>query len=210
MKARLFLIMIKIKNIIRYEQLTDKSFSAFDSTNEDEVLALLYCIELPEQTFEVFKRTTATAKRALESYLKKVNGYMEFISQFFSETKKKTDEANSDNKKPEKVTDLISILLFSGIDTRYVMEEMEIQDLPMFIGGLEKKKRADLENDRLWTFYHILPQVGKGITKPQDMCPFPWEEKEIEQSAKEDIERNAEKYNDFIKNGKNFFKNTKS
>lgn len=196
--------MIKIKNIIRYEQLTGKSFSDFDNSDEDDVMALLYCIELPNGSFEQFKNASKIAKKALSESLKNINECMELINQF-SETKKEDsleNEKENDTKSHEKVSIIAASLIFGGVDAHFVMEELEIQDLPLFVKGLENKNKAKMENDRLWTFYNILPHVGKGISKPQDLMVFPWEADTEKAEALKNIEDNAKKFEDFMKFGK--------
>jgi hypothetical protein len=181
--------MIKIKNIIRYEQLSGKSFSDFDSNDENDVITLLYCIELPKEAFEVYKKTAKVAEKALFNEIKKINDEMILINQFSSV---KLEESNtvteSDAKKHEMVSNIASTLVYGGLDAHYVMEEMEIADLPIFVKGLENKKKEELENCRLWTFFNILPHVGKGIKEPQDLIKFPWEKSEKEPENAEDGE----------------------
>jgi hypothetical protein len=181
--------MIKLKNIIRYEQLTDKSFTSFDNSNEEDVFSLLYCIRLPKETFEFYKNTFKTAPIAAKNEIKEVNEYMTVMQQF---SKKSENEEESNH---EKVSNTIMSLIFSGLDAHFVMEEMEIEDLPLFISGMEEKAKAKIENDRLWTFYNILPHVGKGIKSPQDLIKFPWEKED----KKSDIDSETI-FNQFMEN----------
>ena len=192
--------MIKIKNIIRYEQLSGKSFSDFDSSNENDVITLLYCIELPKETFEVYKKTAKVAEKALFNEIKKINDEMVLINQF-STVQSDESTAESDTKKHEMVSNIVAALIYGGLDAHFVMEEMEIADLPLFIKGLETKKKEKLENWRLWTFFTVLPHVGKGISKPQDLIKFTWEEDTEKQEAAKTLEDSKDLFDAFM-NGK--------
>ena len=47
---------MKIGSVIKWEQMTDRSFLTMQYDNEDDVMKLLYCISSPNATFEDFKK----------------------------------------------------------------------------------------------------------------------------------------------------------
>jgi len=180
--------------------LTGKSFSDFDNSNEDDVIALLYCIQLPKETFEIYKRTAKVAQKALVNEIKKISDEMVIINQFSTVKLEESDTVTeSDTKNHEMVSNIATALIYGGLNAHFVMEELEIADLPIFIKGLEDKRKEELENSRLWTFFNVLPHVGKGFEKPQDLIRFAWEKETEKKEADKNIKDNTDILSAFFK-----------
>jgi hypothetical protein len=68
------------------------------------------------------------------------------------------------------------LIVMGGMDARYVMREMTVEDMLMFVKALDDKQRQEAESQRLWTYLSMLPHVdGKKLNTPQKLLMFPWE-----------------------------------
>ena len=194
-------IKINMKSVIRWEQLRKKSFSQMDYTDKDDVDALLYTTTICNiagvmYAFEVFRHTLANEKIAHEmiSVLERETAV---LSQF--QTKQETSDLGS-----TEVGELIATLIMSGLDAHYALEEMELCDLPLYIEAYERKKKEQMESDRLWTYLNILPHVdGKKLPSARDLYSFPWEEMEDMKEAERALAEDAETFEIFMNNGIN-------
>lgn len=183
--------------------MTGKSFSDFDSENKEDLLSLLYCIDLPGESFKLYKQALMASQKVFSAKLIAVNDYLSHINQFAIEREKKPDE-EVENEESKKIGAIAMSLIYNGVDSHYVMEEMEIEDLRLFVDGASQKLKEKIENDRLWAFYNVLPHVS-GIKSPQDLITFPWEEEEQRKKAEKNIEENEEIFKG-IMNSKNIVK----
>lgn len=177
-------IRLTIKSIIRAEQILSKPFTDIDYTNIEELTKLLYCTVLVNNpvlfTFEEFQMIAENGKQfaAMIKEIEKVNKVLE---QFTRSDKSVFGEASEE---PLYLKDIAGMLIMSGLDANYVMNEMEISDIPVFVEAYEKKRREEMEASRLWTFLSIVPHIDtKKVRNPRDLMMFPWEEEEAQQEA---------------------------
>lgn len=98
------------------------------------------------------------------------------------------------------IGELVSTLIVSGFDAHYILNEMELCDLPMYIRSYEAKKKEIMENSRLWTFLSMLPHIDAKKMKngAKDLVRFPWEEDEEKQEAERNINDNFERFEKFM------------
>lgn len=173
---------IKIKQIIRWEQLRDKPFYELDATDEIDVVALMY-VTAPEQDtdnclFETFQQVADSA--ACEKLSKSISRYLNYVNQFSPKikTEDKPTENNKEDKKDEqiRVSEIATGLIFDGVDANYLLNDAEICDLPMLCKGAEMKMRRDKEDSRLWSFLQLQPYMDGKVKTTTDFYPFPWEE----------------------------------
>lgn len=176
---------IKIKQIIRWEQLRDKPFYEMDAESELDVVALMY-VTAPEQDtenclFETFQQVADT--KSCENLSKSISRYLNYVNQFAP--KAKPEEQTTDpmaldkeDKKEEKirVSEIATGLIFDGVDANYLLNDAEICDLPMLCKGAEMKMRRDKEDSRLWSFLQLKPYMDDKVKTTTDFYPFPWEE----------------------------------
>ena len=174
---------IKIKQIIRWEQLRDKPFYEMDATDEIDVVALMY-VTAPEQdidngTFETFQQVADSA--ACEKLSKSISRYLNYVNQFAPKIKaddKPVEDSKDEDKKEEqiRVSEIATGLIFDGVDANYLLNDAEICDLPMLCKGAEMKMRRDKEDSRLWSFLQLQPYMDSKVKTTTDFYPFPWEE----------------------------------
>ena len=174
---------IKIKQIIRWEQLRDKPFYEMDATDEIDVVALMY-VTAPEQDtdnclFETFQQVADSD--ACEKLSKDISRYLNYVNQFSPKIKaedKPVEDSKEADKKDEqiRVSDIVTGLIFDGVDANYLLNDAEICDLPMLCKGAEMKMRREKEDSRLWSFLQLQPYMDSKVKTTTDFYPFPWEE----------------------------------
>lgn len=201
---------ITMRTIIRWEQLQEKSFSLMDYTNEKDVEALLYCSVLccnpneKKYTFDEFRHTMKN-KKLVRQMVQELSRESIVMAQFRQVGP--NNEGIGNEGTPGYIKDIISTLIVGGMDANYVMDELSLCDLAMFIESYERKRKEQMESARLWTYLSILPHVdGKKLPSARDMYPFPWEEEEIREKAEKVIREDSEKLEAFFKQGKNLIK----
>lgn len=202
-----YTIKLTAKAIIHAEQLLNKAYGNFDYLNEEDMTALLYCSALASNsermTLEEFKNILNHNKGMQQAY-RKFEKEFRILGQFTVHSSTGITDAGSDNpdNRPFSMADLAGSLILAGISADYVLNEMELSDIPFLIKAYEAKKREDMEAKRLWTFYEILPHVdGSKLKSPVDLIVFPWEREEIEMKAQEDIKKGKELFDEFMGSG---------
>lgn len=198
---------LTMRTLIRWEQLQKKSFSLMDYSNEKDMEALLYCSVLccntneKMYTLDEFRHTMQNEKlvRQMAAALARESTVMNQFRQADTEGGVANHEVT-----PGYMKDIVSTLIMSGMNAGYVMDEMDLCDLPVFIEAYERKRKEEMESARLWTYLNILPHVdGKKLPSARDLYPFPWEEEEIREKAEKAIQEDSEKLEAFFEQGKN-------
>ncbi|MFA6719731.1 MAG: hypothetical protein WCS15_11665 [Prevotella sp.] len=180
---------IKIKQIIRWEQITDKAFCEFDPNEENDVVALMYVTSsdaaVKEHSFEIYSMAVKAQPKLIENDIKKITQYLNYINQFSHYGEDDTQEVDpmalhkDEEKEPESIrtSDIVNSLIFEGgIDANYLLNDAEICDLPMLCKGLEIKMRHAKEDSRLWTYLMCSPYLSESCKNATYFYPFPWEE----------------------------------
>ena len=198
---------LTIKSIIRWEQLRKKSFSLMDYSDREDIDTLLYTTTICNSegmmyTFDVFQKTLSNEKLVREM-ISKLERETAVLSQF--QKKQVNTEQGSNGGTPEMISSIVSALVMAGLDAHYAFNEMELCDLPLYIESYERKRKEDMESARMWTYLTILPHVDarKMENGAKDLITFPWEEVEKE-TEKEIKETEIERFEEFMKQGKDF------
>lgn len=188
---------ITLKNIIRWEQITGKSFFDMDYSSEEDIQYLLYVCDNSNVTFDVFKEVFKNRK-VVREMIKGISRCLSISSQFMPKSEE-SDKSKGEDGDKGYMKDIISFLIVSGIDPHFVMEEMDIQDLPLLAKSLETKRRTELEDKRTFTFLTMLPHMDTSKLKNgvEDILSFPWdneEEEKIEVMSEEEFEKIMNQY----------------
>lgn len=192
---------LDIEAVIRWEQMTGRSFLHVDFSNEDDMRRLLYCATVASTTepftFDVFEQTLQN-KKVVAAATRSLTAYSAFTAQF--SRKQETSESDADAARDVTIGSIAAKLIVSaGMDAHFVMHEMLVEDLPMYIEALNDKLRHEEESRRLWTFYAILPHVdGKKLKDPQKLHIFPWEAEEAARKAREELTRHEQEFYRFM------------
>ena len=189
-------IKINGKVMCAYESMTGKPFLKIRT--EDDIRHLFYCSlvfnndEFSNMDFDVFNiliDDQDVIKWISDEYMKINNFLVQFKGDVGFE-----DEGVQEGKEEEKsfyMLDAISALIVKiGLDPHYVMFEMDEWEMSYYYRIMRDMDRERLTEDRLWTYFTILPHVGKKLSGPEKMFPFEWEknnkkvEKELEKNSK--------------------------
>lgn len=190
MKAKLNLQAIRVA-----ERLLKKPFGEFDLTDEETILTLMYAMVSENNdevmTFDQFKSILDMGKIGIKVQ-RAVSDEMAYIDQF-------KEEVSDKEEKAPYMGDLAALLITFGLDAHFVLYEMKLFEIGDYIKAIDEHKKEQMERDRMNTFYSILPHVDhKKIKKPQDIYPFPWEMKQIEKDALEQLEKDKDMFNKFM------------
>lgn len=187
-------IKINGKVMCAYEALTGKPF--LEISTEDDIKHLFYCSlvvnneEFSTMDYTVFEFLIAD-KSVMEWMTQEYINIGSYLSQFSSMV---GDEAEKGDKGDEQpifwMIDAISgLIVRMGIDPTYVMYNMEEWEISYYYRMMQSVDRDRLVEERLWTYLQILPHVGKKLSGPENLIPFPWENKE--KKAEKDLENNS-------------------
>lgn len=190
MKAKLNLQAIRVA-----ERLLKKPFGEFDLTDEETILTLMYAMVSENNdevmTFDQFKSILDMGKIGIKVQ-RAVSDEMAYIDQF------KEEVSDKDEKAPY-MGDLAALLITFGLDAHFVLYEMKLFEICDYLKAIDEHKKEQMERDRLWTFYTILPHIDqKKIKSPQDLMPFPWEREQLEKDALEQLEKDKDMFNKFF------------
>ena len=145
-------IKLNIKSIIKFEQFTNKSFNEIDYTNTDDLMKLLYCIVLSNNTesftYDEFIELS-NSKKISKEISDKFNKEIKIIELFASkEVKEETTEQTE--KGTLYIKDIVALLIVNtGIDANYVMNEMNINDISLYMTAYNNKVKEQMESSRL-------------------------------------------------------------
>lgn len=204
-------VRLTMRTLIRWEQLRGKSFSLMDYSNEEDMEALLYCSMLSCNpgilyTLEEFRHTMRNEK-IVKQMAQALARECTVMRQFHQENGIGQEAKQETDAEPEFIKDIISTLIMAGLDIGFVMDEMQLCDLPLFISAYENKRKEQMESDRLWTYLNILPHVdGKRLPSARELYPFPWEMEEMKVQADKAIQEDSEKLELFFEKGMNLIK----
>lgn len=190
MKAKLNLQAIRVA-----ERLLKKPFGEFDLSDEETVLTLMYAMVSENNdevmTFGQFKSILDMGKIGIKVQ-RAVSDEMAYIDQF-------KEEVSDKEEKAPYMGDLAALLITFGLDAHFVLYEMKLFEIGDYLKAIDEHKKEQMERDRLWTFYTILPHIDqKKIKSPQDLMPFPWEREQLEKDALEQLEKDKDMFNKFF------------
>lgn len=190
MKAKLNLQAIRVA-----ERLLKKPFGEFDMTDEETVLTLMYAM-VSENNDKVFTLKRFPDILEMGKIRKQIHDAvldeMAYIDQF-------KEEVSDKEEKAPYMGDLAALLITFGLDAHFVLYEMKLFEIGDYIKAIDEHKKEQMERDRLWTFYTILPHIDqKKIKSPQDLMPFPWEREQLEKDALEQLEKDKDMFNKFF------------
>lgn len=190
-------VRLTIKAIIRWEQMNKKPFSELNYNSEEEVLSLFYSCSLSDDiqvTFNDFKENLKPeeAKRMGKDFERQTS----LMAQFQIEIKKQNKESKEAG--PFFIKDIAATLVMNGLDARFVLNDMELCDIPVFLKAYDQRVKEELSVQRLWAFMQLSPHLKKGTT-PKDIHPFAWE-LEKDTLSEEELKQGREESIIFLKN----------
>jgi len=199
---------LSIKSIIKWEQLTSKSFNNINYSDNDEMMKLLYCMVLCNNDelfdYEEFNQLIENKKLSKEIFTK-FSKILKNIEQFTekSESKIEEDEQVEDSiNEVQFIKDIAALLIIQGgLGADYVMNEMEITDISYYMKAYNNRIKEQMESNRLWCYMSILPHIDSHkCDSPSKFYPFPWEIETIKKEEKQTIQSVKDEFEMMMKN----------
>lgn len=206
------IVKLNLKSIIKYENFTKKSFNKFDFNDSDDLLKLLYCVIISNNneqfTFDVFNQMI-NSKKITKEIVDKFNIEIKLIEQFTFDSTPKTTDNDGDSNNENYLKDIAALLIINaGMDANFVMNDLSITDINLFLNAYSEKMKQDLESKRLWCYLSILPHVSSSekINTPAKFYPFPWEVEKEKIDEKNELKNVVDEFPDMIKKGAEILK----
>lgn len=182
---------LSLRAVCLYEQITARSFSTLDLSDGADVEALSYAMwyyatdeAQPLDRWRVSLESPSLATH-LARELERVLSLLEQLS-----VKSASESSGGDgDTKPTPMTPIITRLAFS-LGAEFVLDQMELWELPHYLDSEEQRRRQELEQQRLFTWLSMLPHLSKDSARSaEELLPFPWEaeRKEAEQQLDLDV-----------------------
>ena len=198
---------LTLRAMTLWELMTGRSFSEVDFSDGEDVRKVPYCscVAYADEPFTYREFVTMLAsRRVAASVAKAMARYNDFVSQFI--TARDAPRTDGDAAPHPRMGQIAARLIAHGMDARFVLDEMTVADLPIYLEAIDEIFKQQEESHRLWTFYSIMPHVdARKLRTPQHLCRFPWEKRDVTAAEREQTER---EFMDFM-NGKIKFSNGK-
>lgn len=183
-------IRLTVKSLVMYESMTGNKFSKAMSEPE-EMLPIMYCAFVCSTGIEI---SLGAFVEMLDDpkFSKKINGDLDRLRKFTEQFKSEKCDGEGE-KNPENVDISISdmadkLIFYYGVDARYVMNDMQLWELNHFLSGAEEQYKSRMEEQRMWTFLQVAPNIDlKKCKSPEKFLPFPWDEKDRKQRKDEQL-----------------------
>lgn len=174
---------LTLRAVLLFEKLTARSFSSLSILDEEDAVTLLYCLQRCEEggsvlPLDVWKQVleSESVKSGLYARLERTLEAMIPLS--LPEGISPTEETDKDTS-PDFTSIAGMLVVEGGLSPSYVMDTMELWELPAFLDALDRKKREALEHQRLFTWMTMMPHLSSdSVGSPEELLPFPWEQAE--------------------------------
>lgn len=195
---------INLDAAIRWEKLTNRPFTSLDYTDEEDLVRLCYCATLAadptiDQTFESYRKAFETSKKMSKATMQSIKRFNAFMSQFQTITLSGDVKIDEITDEPEHIERVASYLIVTGgMDAHYVLYDMPLEYIQMFVEGVAERTRQQMENDRFWTWLLLKPHDAKNAyPNPKRLMTFPWEREENASKAVSEVQKLRDTMGDF-------------
>ncbi|WP_455107145.1 hypothetical protein [Porphyromonas sp.] len=174
---------LTLRAVLLFEKLTARSFSSLSIIDEEDAVTLLYCLQRCEEggsvlPFDVWKQVLESEAVKSELYARLERTLEAMIPLSLPEgtaPTEETDEATS----PDFTAIAGMLVVDGGLSPSYVMDTMELWEIPALLDALDRKKKEHLEHQRLFTWMTMMPHLSSdSVGSPEELLPFPWEQAE--------------------------------
>lgn len=176
---------LTLRAVLLFEKLTARSFSSMSILDEEDAVTLLYCLQRCEEggsvlPLDVWKQVLESESVKGELYARLERTLEAMIPLSFTSSEGATSAEGEDNGDAPDFTSIAGMLVVDGgLSPSYVMDTMELWELPAFLDALDRKKRESLEHQRLFTWMTMMPHLSSdSVGSPEELLPFPWEQAE--------------------------------
>lgn len=176
---------LTLRAVLLFEKLTARSFSSLSILDEEDAVTLLYCLQRCEEggsvlPLDVWKQVLESESVKSELYARLERTLEAMIPLSFTSSEGATSAEGEDNGDAPDFTSIAGMLVVDGgLSPSYVMDKMELWEMPAFLDALDRKKREALEHQRLFTWMTMMPHLSSNsVGSPEELLPFPWEQAE--------------------------------
>lgn len=176
---------LTLRAVLLFEKLTARSFSSLSILDEEDAVTLLYCLQRCEEggsvlPLDVWKQVLESESVKGELYARLERTLEAMIPLSFTSAEGATSaEGEADGDAPDFTSIAGMLVVEGGLSPSYVMDTMELWELPAFLDALDRKKREALEHQRLFTWMTMMPHLSSdSVGSPEELLPFPWEQAE--------------------------------
>ena len=151
--------------------------------DEEDAVTLLYCLQRCEEggsvlPLDVWKQVLESEAVKSQLYARLERTLEAMIPLSLPEGTAPTEETDEDTS-PDFISIAGMLVVEGGLSPSYVMDTMELWELPAFLDALDRKKREALEHQRLFTWMTMMPHLSSdSVGSPEELLPFPWEQAE--------------------------------
>ncbi len=151
--------------------------------DEEDAVTLLYCLQRCEEGgsmlhLDVWKQVLESESVKGELYARLERTLEAMIPLSLPEGTSPTEETDEDTS-PDFTSIAGMLVVDGGLSPSYVMDTMELWEIPAFLDALDRKKREALEHQRLFTWMTMMPHLSSdSVGSPEELLPFPWEQAE--------------------------------
>lgn len=174
---------LTLRAVLLFEKLTARSFSSLSILDEEDAVTLLYCLQRCEEggsvlPLDVWKQVLESEAVRSDLYARLERTLEAMIPLSLPEGTSPTEETDEDTS-PDFTSIAGMLVVEGGLSPSYVMDTMELWELPAFLDALDRKKREALEHQRLFTWMTMMPHLSSdSVGSPEELLPFPWEQAE--------------------------------
>lgn len=195
---------INLDAAIRWEKLTNRPFTSLNYADEADFVRLCYCATLAadptiDQTFESYRKAFETSKKMSKATMQSIKRFNAFMAQFQTITLSDDVKIEEITDEPERIERVASYLIVTGgMDAHYVLYDMPLEYIQMFVEGVAERTRQQMENDRFWTWLLLKPHDAKNAyPNPKRLMTFPWEREENASKAVSEAQKLRDTMGDF-------------
>ena len=174
---------LTLRAVLLFEKLTARSFSSMSILDEEDAVTLLYCLQRCEEggsvlPLDVWKQVLESESVKIELYARLERTLEALIPLSLPEGTSPTEETDEDTS-PDFTSIAGMLVVDGGLSPSYVMDTMELWEIPAFLDALDRKKKEHLEHQRLFTWMTMMPHLSSdSVGSPEELLPFPWEQAE--------------------------------
>lgn len=174
---------LTLRAVLLFEKLTARSFSSLSILDEEDAVTLLYCLQRCEEDgsvlpLDVWKQVLESESVKSELYARLERTLEAMIPLSLPEGTSPTEETDEDTS-PDFTSIAGMLVVEGGLSPSYVMDTMELWELPALLDALDRKKKEHLEHQRLFTWMTMMPHLSSdSVGSPEELLPFPWEQAE--------------------------------
>lgn len=202
----------RIRDLIKWERLTGRSFASFDAGSEDDVVALLYASSGQDgsYTLEQYRRVYARSRHVMASELERLRSAGRVLAQYAAAGAAGGDEAAGGKEAGGGgLAEAAYALVAEGMDAGYLLDELPLWELrPLAEAFAERRRQEDerlksmMEVWRLVAYWSVVPHVKRGSVKsPGALFRFPWEAAGREADGGKAIEEHGGEFRRLMEEG---------